>query len=221
VHVNQPHANVSRINFEDEIIYDRRKTRSDCFRKPTNPLSLSRINRSTLSDVIRFRFYLSCRAVARLGDLDLDPEVDDGATPLDVPIDRVITHERYLYGEKHINDIALVVLRDDVTFTSKRFGRVFFAVRPPLEPRVSNVLTRVPHTNVCTKRVIFCAELVRPICMPIFANVRNVNYDRKTLTVTGWGSTFATELQERSMTYLLYDVQHVARVILSAGSFAF
>lgn len=101
------------------------------------------INRLTLSDVIR-SIYFWCRAVARLGDLDLDPEVEDGATPLDVPIDRVITHERYLYGEKHINDIALLVLQDDVTFTSKCFARVFNAC-------LGHVSMRVPYT----KRVIF------------------------------------------------------------------
>lgn len=63
--------------------------------------------------------YYVFRAVARLGDLDLNPNVRDGAKPRDVLIDSVIIHEKYSNDIKQINDIALLILKDDVTFNSK------------------------------------------------------------------------------------------------------
>ncbi|KAE9537839.1 hypothetical protein AGLY_005811 [Aphis glycines] len=51
----------------------------------------------------------------RLGELDLDPEVMDNAMPLDVPVERIIIHEQY-NGNKIANDIALVKLKNSVTF---------------------------------------------------------------------------------------------------------
>lgn len=57
--------------------------------------------------------------MARLGDLDLDPDVNDGATPIDILIDRIITHENYLRDGKQINDIALFILKNNVTFNGK------------------------------------------------------------------------------------------------------
>jgi len=32
----------------------------------------------------------------KLGELDLDPIIDDGVTPLDVPIEHIIRHKDYL-----------------------------------------------------------------------------------------------------------------------------
>lgn len=57
--------------------------------------------------------------MVRLGDLDLNPDVDDQATPVDVPIERVITHERYFRGGKNINDIGLLKLKHAVNYTSE------------------------------------------------------------------------------------------------------
>uniref|UniRef100_A0A2S2NGW7 CLIP domain-containing serine protease n=1 Tax=Schizaphis graminum TaxID=13262 RepID=A0A2S2NGW7_SCHGA len=54
--------------------------------------------------------------VARLGDLDLDLMVNDGATPLDVPIDSIIIHEMYNPRE-NTNDIAILKLKNSVSFT--------------------------------------------------------------------------------------------------------
>lgn len=59
------------------------------------------------------------RTVARLGDLDLNPMVNDGASPIDYLIDGIITHERYLYGRKQINDIGLLKLKNVVLFNGK------------------------------------------------------------------------------------------------------
>lgn len=67
------------------------------------------------------------RFVARLGDLDLDPDEYDGATPLDILIDRVIIHERYLHDNKQINDIALLKLKKMVNFNSK-FKKIFMFI---------------------------------------------------------------------------------------------
>lgn len=59
------------------------------------------------------------RTTVRLGDLDLNPNVKDGASPVDILIDRIITHERYFQDKKQINDIALLKLKDSVNFNSK------------------------------------------------------------------------------------------------------
>lgn len=54
--------------------------------------------------------------MVRLGDLDLNPNVNDGAEPIEILIDSIIIHERYLHGRKIINNIALLKLKDSVTF---------------------------------------------------------------------------------------------------------
>jgi len=52
----------------------------------------------------------------RLGELDLNPEVKDGANPVDIPIERYIVHESYK-KTSYVNDIALLKLNRSVTFT--------------------------------------------------------------------------------------------------------
>lgn len=56
--------------------------------------------------------------MVRLGELDLNPTVDDGASPLDVSIELVLPHEEY-NSQRLVNDIAVLKLRDRVTFGSK------------------------------------------------------------------------------------------------------
>jgi len=56
----------------------------------------------------------------RLGDLNLDPYVVDGADPIDVAISRVIIHTRY-NTHKLTNDIALLKLGNSVGFNRKFF----------------------------------------------------------------------------------------------------
>ncbi|KAL5236010.1 hypothetical protein ACI65C_003420 [Semiaphis heraclei] len=51
----------------------------------------------------------------RLGELDLDPTVEDGARPIDVPVDRIIIHARY-HPQELTSDIALVKLKNSVAF---------------------------------------------------------------------------------------------------------
>lgn len=53
-----------------------------------------------------------------MGDLDLDDDVKDGATPLDILVDQVIFHARY-DNDKRLNDIGLLKLMQKVTFTGK------------------------------------------------------------------------------------------------------
>lgn len=55
--------------------------------------------------------------IVRVGDLNLDETVDDGATPNDVEVERTIAHEQYT-ANPVANDIALVRLRRPVQFTS-------------------------------------------------------------------------------------------------------
>lgn len=58
------------------------------------------------------------REIVRLGDLDLDPNVNDGAEPINIPIEHVIKHEHYNRNEI-TNDIALLKLTNIVSFSSK------------------------------------------------------------------------------------------------------
>jgi len=51
--------------------------------------------------------------VVRLGDLNLDDNVPDGASPLDIPVEKTMVHENY-NAKEHTTDIALVRLRDPV-----------------------------------------------------------------------------------------------------------
>ncbi|XP_046658315.1 venom serine protease Bi-VSP-like [Homalodisca vitripennis] len=52
----------------------------------------------------------------RLGELDLDPDVDDGARPINVDIETVIFHEQYNNNLK-INDIGLIRLKTKVPYS--------------------------------------------------------------------------------------------------------
>lgn len=54
-------------------------------------------------------------AVAHLGDLNLDNNVNDGAAPIDVPVARVLIHERY-NAQEYTNDIAVLKLENKVNF---------------------------------------------------------------------------------------------------------
>lgn len=56
----------------------------------------------------------------RLGDLNLNPNVVDGADPIDVAILRVIIHNQYNTRELK-NDIALLELGNSVGFNRKNF----------------------------------------------------------------------------------------------------
>ncbi|KAG8283297.1 serine-type endopeptidase activity protein [Homalodisca vitripennis] len=55
--------------------------------------------------------------VVRLGDLDLDDTVADGASPIDVPVERVIAYDNYNITT-HSGDIGLVKLKNRVQYTS-------------------------------------------------------------------------------------------------------
>ncbi|KAG6439401.1 hypothetical protein O3G_MSEX000740, partial [Manduca sexta] len=53
--------------------------------------------------------------VVRLGDQNIDPSVDDGADPIDVPIRKILKHPEYR-PPKVYNDIALMELATNVEF---------------------------------------------------------------------------------------------------------
>ncbi|XP_050544568.1 venom protease-like isoform X2 [Daktulosphaira vitifoliae] len=79
-------------------------------------------------------------SVVRLGDLNLDPEVNDGADPINVPIDDIIHHE--LYNSKYfIYDIALLKLNNSV-----EFNKFIQPICLPIDPkiRVMNFIKTVP-----------------------------------------------------------------------------
>lgn len=60
------------------------------------------------------------RAFARIGDLDLDDNLNDGASPVDAPIDQVVPHPQYSTNPMQ-NDIALIHLKNPVQFTGELF----------------------------------------------------------------------------------------------------
>lgn len=55
-----------------------------------------------------------------MGDLNLSPDVKDGASPVDYIIEEEIMHPK--------SDIAILRLQKDVTFTSKFFSRPLFGI---------------------------------------------------------------------------------------------
>ncbi|XP_050528451.1 venom protease-like [Daktulosphaira vitifoliae] len=55
--------------------------------------------------------------MVRLGDLNLDPNVNDGAKPINVMVEKMIVHEKY-NTETLFNDIALLKLAEPVKFNS-------------------------------------------------------------------------------------------------------
>lgn len=72
-----------------------------------------------------------CREVVHLGDLDLNPNVSDDADPINIPIARVITHERY-NAREYTTDIALLKLSQTVRFNGKFYSYINFLYYPPL-----------------------------------------------------------------------------------------
>lgn len=60
------------------------------------------------------------RSVIRLGELNLNPRVADGAKPIDFPVARILKHQQY-NPKTIVNDIALIKLEKTVTFNGKYF----------------------------------------------------------------------------------------------------
>ena len=56
--------------------------------------------------------------MVRLGDVNLNETVKDGATPLDVPVESTLLHERYT-SSPITNDVALVKLKYPVQYTGE------------------------------------------------------------------------------------------------------
>lgn len=63
--------------------------------------------------------------MVRIGDVNLNDSVNDGAKPLNVPVEHTVIHEKYT-SSPVTNDIALVKLRYAVQFTSKSMPFVSF-----------------------------------------------------------------------------------------------
>ncbi|XP_050544581.1 venom protease-like [Daktulosphaira vitifoliae] len=54
-------------------------------------------------------------SIVRLGDLILDSDIDDGANPIDIPVEKVMIHENY-NSRDVTNDIAILKLKHSVSF---------------------------------------------------------------------------------------------------------
>ncbi|BES98910.1 serine protease [Nesidiocoris tenuis] len=55
--------------------------------------------------------------LVRLGELNLDPMSEDGATPVDIRVSKAIIHSGYTAAGSHPDDIAIIVLERSVAFT--------------------------------------------------------------------------------------------------------
>jgi hypothetical protein len=64
---------------------------------------------------------LCCRYVVRLGELDLQRD-DDGAKPIDILVEGRKVHNDY-NPTTFVNDVAILRLQNDVTFSSKFTAR--------------------------------------------------------------------------------------------------
>ena len=60
------------------------------------------------------------RSHVRLGDLDINDTVIDGATPIEILVREVIPHPKYK-SQPLENDIALLHLMNPVTFTGEYY----------------------------------------------------------------------------------------------------
>lgn len=63
--------------------------------------------------------------MVRLGDLDLEDGVNDGASPVDMEVESAMPHSEYKSSEK-VNDIAIVKLRGRVQFTGNNPYLTFY-----------------------------------------------------------------------------------------------
>ncbi|XP_050544565.1 venom protease-like isoform X2 [Daktulosphaira vitifoliae] len=69
-------------------------------------------------------------SVIRLGDLNLDPEINDSSDPIDVLVDDIIHHELY-NSANFFNDIALLKLNDSV-----EFNKFIQPICLPIDPQI-------------------------------------------------------------------------------------
>lgn len=76
----------------------------------------------------------------RLGELNFDPGQVDGASPVDIKVDKTIPHANYS-TTKRIADIGLVKLMNKVTYTSKKlFVELYVFLDKPMEGSKLNIL---------------------------------------------------------------------------------
>lgn len=55
-----------------------------------------------------------------------------------------------------------------------------------------------------TSRVVFCAEFIQPICLPILSNIKNAVLEGAMPFVAGWGSTQSTSTLSKYNYYLIH-----------------
>ncbi|CAG9790630.1 unnamed protein product [Diatraea saccharalis] len=126
------------------------------------------------------RAYAPAPVVARLGDQNIDPAVNDGADPVDVPIRHIHNHPEYKPPVKY-NDIALLELASDVEFED--------AIRPAClwtQPDFGNnhngIATGWGVNNTLTKTTskelqkVSLSLLDNEFCEPLLEHTKNRNW---------------------------------------------
>lgn len=118
----------------------------------------------------------------RLGDLQLDSNYD-GASPIDVQVDRVITHPQFVLTPRLMNNIALIRLNTSVEYTRKRYVLGFY------------FLYAFTYSCYLYSHIMFSTATIRPVCLQngpeyltddyyLKRNPFVVDWDRKSTQIT-------------------------------------
>ncbi|VVC37366.1 Hypothetical protein CINCED_3A008244 [Cinara cedri] len=73
--------------------------------------------------------------IVRLGDLDLNPSMNDGAEPISVAIEQITQHEHYSKNDITNNDIALLKLTNSISF-SKFIQPICLPIMPEIRSKM-------------------------------------------------------------------------------------
>lgn len=120
-----------------------------------------------------------------MGEFDLSSN-HDGASPIDILIEKKIAHENYV-NNIISNDIGLLKLRTSAPVNGESKCNV------PLTEQAFN------YVNIR----IFYLERIRPICLPLFEPLRSQDLIGYAPFVAGWGST----IYQGPQSNFLRDVQ--------------
>ncbi|XP_048002705.1 venom protease-like isoform X2 [Leguminivora glycinivorella] len=119
-------------------------------------------------------------AIVRLGDQNIDPSVQDGATPVEVPIKQIVKHPEYKPPRRY-NDIALLELATDVDF-SNTIRPACLWQRNDFDSYTRAVATGWGVIDVNTKETskelqkVSISLLENDYCDQLLANSRNRNW---------------------------------------------
>lgn len=113
-------------------------------------------------------YSITSRYLARLGEYDLS-STNDGASPVDIPIDQKYVHEQY-DAKIIFNDIALLKLRDYAPISGNLKSKIFIQIYN-------------------AQRDENFSDQIRPICLPLNEPLRSRDLTGYQPFIAGWGAT--------------------------------